>query len=82
MISNGVVQKAADLVLIVILACAVQLAAAQEREPREPGAETQPAVTLKIGDPAPPLKVEKWLKGGPLERFEKGKVYVLEFWAT
>jgi thiol-disulfide isomerase/thioredoxin len=39
-------------------------------------------VTLKIGDPAPPLKIEKWLKGGPVEKLEKGKVYVLEFWAT
>ena len=35
-----------------------------------------------MGDAAPPLKVVKWLKGTPIEQFEPGKVYVLEFWAT
>lgn len=38
--------------------------------------------TLKEGDKAPPLKVAKWLKGQPVQRFEPGKVYVVEFWAT
>ena len=38
--------------------------------------------TLGIGDPAPPIKVAKWLKGSPIAKFEKGKVYVVEFWAT
>lgn len=37
---------------------------------------------LSIGDPAPQLEVSKWLKGTPVARFEKGKVYVVEFWAT
>lgn len=36
---------------------------------------------LKIGDPAPSMKV-RWIKGQPVEKFEKGMVYVLEFWAT
>ena len=39
--------------------------------------------SLKVGDQAPPLKVEKeWLKGDPITKFEAGKVYVVEFWAT
>jgi len=38
--------------------------------------------SLNIGDPAPPLRVREWVKGTPVQRFEKGKVYVLEFWAT
>lgn len=38
--------------------------------------------TLTIGDPAPPVKTAKWIKGTPLTKFEKGKVYVVEFWAT
>lgn len=42
---------------------------------------TQP-VSLNIGDAAPPLRVSKWLKGMPLQSFEKGSVYVVEFWAT
>ncbi len=40
------------------------------------------AQTLGIGDNAPPLKVAKWVKGKPVEKFEAGKVYVVEFWAT
>lgn len=35
-----------------------------------------------IGDNAPELRVKKWLKGEPVEELEKGKVYVVEFWAT
>jgi thiol-disulfide isomerase/thioredoxin len=38
--------------------------------------------TLNIGDPAPPLRVREWLKGKPFQQFEKGQVYVIEFWAT
>ncbi len=37
---------------------------------------------LAIGSPAPALKVAKWVKGTPVKGFEKGKVYVVEFWAT
>ncbi len=37
---------------------------------------------LGIGDMAPPLAIEKWIKGEPIQAFEKGKVYVVEFWAT
>ena len=38
--------------------------------------------TLKIGDDAPPLIVQSWVKGSPIKEFEKGKVYVIDFWAT
>jgi len=38
--------------------------------------------TLKVGDPAPPFHVSKWLQGTEVKSFEKGKVYVVEFWAT
>ncbi|MEW6198285.1 MAG: redoxin domain-containing protein [Planctomycetota bacterium] len=43
-----------------------------------------PALSLELGDPAPPLKVEKWIKGGPIDlKAGEGKTtYVLEFWAT
>ncbi len=37
---------------------------------------------LKIGDAAPALKVGKWIQGDPVESFNKGTVYVVEFWAT
>ena len=37
---------------------------------------------LDPGDPAPALNPAKWLKGAPIARFEPGRVYVVEFWAT
>lgn len=39
-------------------------------------------LSLNIGDSAPPLRVREWIKGTPVQKFEKGTVYVLEFWAT
>lgn len=38
--------------------------------------------TLTVGDRAPALDVTHWLKGDPVQTFEKGKVYLIEFWAT
>jgi len=37
---------------------------------------------LLVGDPAPKMTVSKWVKGTPVKNFEKGKLYVVEFWAT
>ncbi len=37
---------------------------------------------LTIGDKAPALDIEHWIKGDKIKEFEKGKVYVVEFWAT
>ena len=42
----------------------------------------QSPITLKIGDPAPPLKYSKWIKGTPVSDFKEDQMYVLEFWAT
>ncbi|CAN5701396.1 hypothetical protein BH11ARM2_BH11ARM2_06610 [soil metagenome] len=57
--------------LSILLACALAgPALAEER------------TYLNIGDPAPALQPAKWLKGTPVKTFEKGKVYVVEFWAT
>lgn len=41
-----------------------------------------PPVTLHIGDPAPALQVKQWFKGQPVTSFSKGRIYVVEFWAT
>lgn len=38
--------------------------------------------TLSVGDKAPDFKVAKFVKGSKLSGFEKGKTYVVEFWAT
>lgn len=51
------------------------------KEPaKEPAKEKGPS--LKVGDKAPALSIETWVKGDPVTGFEKGRVYVVEFWAT
>ncbi|MEO6597635.1 MAG: TlpA disulfide reductase family protein, partial [Planctomycetota bacterium] len=40
------------------------------------------AQDLTAGMPAPPLHINKWLKGEPVAAFAKDRVYVVEFWAT
>ncbi|MGY4498269.1 thiol-disulfide isomerase/thioredoxin [Bradyrhizobium sp. GM24.11] len=37
---------------------------------------------LRVGSPAPSIKVEDWLRGQPVTKFEPGKVYIIDFWAT
>lgn len=48
----------------------------------QPAAKTEAKKKLAVGDKAPVLTVEKWVKGEPVTGFEKGKTYVVEFWAT
>lgn len=59
------------IIMSVLLACNIMFLFAQS--------STQPR--LNIGDEAPSLNV-KWVKGEPVNQFDKGTVYVLEFWAT
>lgn len=44
--------------------------------------ETAEKKVLAVGDAAPAFSVEAWVKGEPVKSYEKGKVYVVEFWAT
>ena len=61
--------------LVVVSWLTVRIATAQDAPPESP-------VTLHIGDPAPPLAPASFIKGEPVKDFEKGKSYVVEFWAT
>src|SRR5260370_7610839 len=47
-----------------------------------PGLALAAEPTLKVGDPAPKLQTGRWMQGEPVNQFEKGKAYLLEFWAT
>ncbi len=38
--------------------------------------------TLGIGDPAPKLEVNEFVKGEAVKEFKTGQIYVVEFWAT
>ena len=40
------------------------------------------AQTLMVGDPAPKLQTGQWIQGEPVTNLEKGKAYLIEFWAT
>lgn len=72
-----------------LLALSAGTVQAQNAKPAEKPAEKAPAKTeakaetkLVAGDKAPALEVEKFIKGSPITGYEKGKVYVVEFWAT
>src|SRR6266852_6743020 len=45
-------------------------------------ARTVLADELSVGDPAPAITVKEFVKGTPVSSLEKGKRYVVEFWAT
>jgi thiol-disulfide isomerase/thioredoxin len=67
-----------------VTACAgFAVAQGTEEKPAQKTTEkAEKAVTLNVGDPAPALSVDKWVKGDEITGFEKGRVYVVEFWAT
>ncbi len=69
-----------------MLALAFALAAASELEAL-PGGEGSASKTgggaaSLIGRPPPAVNVAAWVKGRPLEQFERGKIYIVDFWAT
>jgi thiol-disulfide isomerase/thioredoxin len=37
---------------------------------------------LNPGDMAPSIEASKWLRGGPVDEFESGQVYVVDLWST
>ena len=39
-------------------------------------------VDFKVGDKAPLITDLEWLKGEPVPKFKKGKIYVIDLWAT
>lgn len=40
------------------------------------------ASALMLGEPAPGLHVEKWIKGEPVAGYRPGNIYLIEFWST
>lgn len=65
----------------VVAASLVVPASAQDAVP-VPAPQRPVVKRLAVGDEAPGLVGLSWLKGDPLRGFEKGRVYVIEFWAT
>lgn len=76
-------RRTATLVSVAML-IAAPLALAQGSgadKPKQPEKQAE-AKALTVGDKAPALAIGKWVKGEPITGFEKGRVYVVEFWAT
>ncbi|MDZ4852156.1 MAG: TlpA disulfide reductase family protein [Pirellulaceae bacterium] len=56
-------------------------------QPKKPTKRKSPVTPLTIGSKAPSIDIEHWVSNGhgkfkPINDFEAGKVYVVEFWAT
>ncbi len=58
---------------------AAKITAAPAEAPQAAAPELKP---LGIGDAAPALQYDEWVKGDKVSSIEKGKVHVIEFWAT
>ncbi len=69
-----------------VLGAALVLALSFDSRSEPPGgpasAPTTTGPQALIGKPPPPIQIARWIKGEPLTGFEKGKVYVVDFWAT
>ncbi|GJQ28572.1 MAG: hypothetical protein HBSAPP03_04560 [Phycisphaerae bacterium] len=75
--------RAVFAVLACVVSSGVVLAQGRGVVPSQPApTRTAPAITLKVGDKAPSLSVDSWIKGQPVSGLEAGKVYAVEFWAT
>ncbi|MBX3381597.1 MAG: TlpA family protein disulfide reductase [Phycisphaeraceae bacterium] len=62
------------------VACCATLTTSQAIANGAENAEAAPALT--VGSMAPRISVDRWLKGAPVYTYERGRVYVVEFWAT
>lgn len=69
--------KVCSLLAATLVAGAASAQMAQTGQPEEPA-----TLKLTVGDKAPAIDIQHWIKGNKVARFETGKVYVLEFWAT
>jgi thiol-disulfide isomerase/thioredoxin len=67
---------------LIVAASVCGVALAQDAGEKPAVKYTTVGPTLSVGDKAPPLAIEKWVKGEAVTSFQKGKVYVVEFWAT
>lgn len=63
-----------------VVACCAALMTNSAVATNAEGNEQAPA--LAVGSMAPRISVDRWLKGAPVYKYERGRVYVVEFWAT
>src|SRR5262245_8436564 len=65
-----------------MLAAAALLAGLSLASAQAPAPASAGTATLVPGAQSPAPTIAQWVKGAPVPAFQKGKVYVVEFWAT
>lgn len=86
--SRAVATVVAAIALVAQTACTVepeqgpQLANRQPEVVKRERSVQRENPSLAIGDVAPAIDIEHYIKGDGVTGFERGRVYVLEFWAT
>jgi len=65
-------------VILGLVAAGVSSADDKEKDKKDKSEKTK----LGVGDPAPKMKINKWLRGDAVPEFGSKNVYVVEFWAT
>lgn len=68
--------------LLALLAASAALPSLALAQPTDAKAAEPAKEVLKVGSKAPAIKVDKWVKGEAVEKFDSDHVYVVEFWAT
>lgn len=69
------------LIAMLVMGTVVSTGLAQGTAP-ETAPTQEAAAALQVGSDAPTIKATNWVKGREVKEFEKGKAYVVEFWAT
>ena len=64
------------MLVCLVLTTIVTLGNVRAAEPELKSAGAMP------GDPAPPLRTSRWLRGAPIDGFKPGRVYVVDLWAS
>lgn len=73
------------LIALVVAATPAFAEAQKPDAPKPAPAKPDDAVempTLYVGDAAPALAIAKWIAGAPVEKLEKGKVYLVSTWGS
>lgn len=71
-----------NLAVLSLTACLIWLVPGCYATAVEPAPRAAGAPTFVIGDVPPPMMPMAWIKGEPVTSFERGHVYVVEFFAT
>ncbi len=73
---------ATGLTLALCATSALAQEASPQEKPEQPQQKGETPVTLIMGAKAPNLSVDTWVKGDEVKTLERGKIYVVQFWAT